>query len=219
MPNTNLNTLTVANTVIPLDKHQRISLNALHNASGAAKHKSPNRWLENQSVQELITELESQGQNYDLGVKAVSKTHGGANRGTFAHQLLAISYAGWISPAFQLQVNQVFLDTKRFKSTERERLNVDRDAYTSLINENIHYDQQYKELQTKYINVLELALTQSTQQSNVKQKAKPNTPLTQDEKNSILKLRSQGLGLGLIAKQVKRSRSSVRNVLISAGVY
>lgn len=219
MPNTNLNTLTVANTIIPLDEHQRISLNALHNASGAAKHKSPNRWLENQSVKELLAELESQGQNYDLGVKAVSKRHGGANRGTFAHQLLAISYAGWISPAFQLQVNQVFLDTKRFKTPERERVNVDREGYTSLIQENIYYDQQYKDLQSKYINVLELALTQSTQQGNVKHKKKPNIPLTQDEKNSILKLRSQGLGLTAIAKQVKRSRSSVRNTLINAGIY
>lgn len=215
MPNTNSNTLTVANTVIPLDEEQRINLNALHKASGGLKKKKPSYWLALEGTKELILELGKA----EISALPVSAIRGGRNSGTFAHQLLAISYAGWISPAFQLQVNQVFLDTKRFKSTERERLNVDRDAYTSLINENIHYDQQYKELQTKYINVLELALTQSTQQSNVKQKAKPNTPLTQDEKNSILKLRSQGLGLGLIAKQVKRSRSSVRNVLISAGVY
>lgn len=217
MPNTNSNTLTVANTVIPLDEEQRINLNALHKASGTGKSKQPYNWVRLQSTQELIEELE---RSSDLrNGLTINKVQGGSKQGTFAHQLLAISYAGWISPAFQLQVNQVFLDTKRFKSTERERLNVDRDAYTSLINENIHYDHQYKELQTKYINVLELALTQSTQQSSVKPKAKPNTPLTQDEKNSILKLRSQGLGLGLIAKQVKRSRSSVRNVLISAGVY
>jgi len=214
MPNSNLNTLTVANTVIPLDEEQRINLNALHKASGVGKSKQPSNWLRLQATKELEAELLKSS---DL--RSLINLSTGRSGGTFAHQLLAISYAGWISPAFQLQVNQVFLDTKRFKSTERERLNVDRDAYTSLINENIHYDQQYKELQTKYINVLELALTQSTQQSSVKPKAKPNTPLTQDEKNSILKLRSQGLGLGLIAKQVKRSRSSVRNVLISAGVY
>lgn len=214
MPNSNLNTLTVANTVIPLDEEQRINLNALHKASGVGKSKQPSNWLRLQATKELEAELLKSS---DL--RSLINLSTGRSGGTFAHQLLAISYAGWISPAFQLQVNQVFLDTKRFKSTERERLNVDRDAYTSLINENIHYDHQYKELQTKYINVLELALTQSTQQSSVKPKAKPNTPLTQDEKNSILKLRSQGLGLGLIAKQVKRSRSSVRNVLISAGVY
>ena len=40
---------------------------------------------------------------------------GGLSQGTFAHELLAISYAGWISPAFQLQVNQVFLDYRTGK--------------------------------------------------------------------------------------------------------
>ena len=35
--------------------------------------------------------------------------------GTFAHELLAISYAGWISAAFQLQVNQTFLDYRQGK--------------------------------------------------------------------------------------------------------
>lgn len=217
MPNTNLNTLTVANTVIPLDEEQRINLNALHKASGTGKSKQPYNWVRLQSTQELIEELE---RSSDLrNGLTINKVQGGTKQGTFAHQLLAISYAGWISPAFQLQVNQVFLDTKRFKTPERERVNVDREGYTSLIQENIYYDQQYKDLQSKYINVLELALTQSTQQGNVKHKKKPNIPLTQDEKNSILKLRSQGLGLTAIAKQVKRSRSSVRNTLINAGIY
>ncbi|WP_277992788.1 phage antirepressor KilAC domain-containing protein [Yersinia enterocolitica] len=40
---------------------------------------------------------------------------GGVNQGTFAHELLAIEYAGWISPAFRLQVNQTFLDYKTGK--------------------------------------------------------------------------------------------------------
>ncbi|MGT3291634.1 KilA-N domain-containing protein, partial [Yersinia enterocolitica] len=37
----------------------------------------------------------------------------GVNQGTFAHELLAIEYAGWISPAFRLQVNQTFLDSTK----------------------------------------------------------------------------------------------------------
>lgn len=214
-----LETITIANTPIPFDAEQRINLNALHKASGTAEHKRPSKWLSNASSKELIDELKSQSPNSGFGFEPVNKVRGGNGGGTFAHQLLAISYAGWISPAFQLQVNQVFLDTKRFKALERERVNVDREGYTSLIQENIYHEQQYKDLQSKYINVLELALTQSTQQGNVKHKKKPNIPLTQDEKNSILKLRSQGLGLTAIAKQVKRSRSSVRNTLINAGIY
>ena len=43
--------------------------------------------------------------------------NGGTQQGTFAHELLSISYAGWISPRYQLQVNQVFLDYKNNAST------------------------------------------------------------------------------------------------------
>lgn len=98
MPNTNLNTLTVANTVIPLDEEQRINLNALHKASGAGKSKQPYNWVRLQSTQELIEELE---RSSDLrNGLTINKVQGGSKQGTFAHQLLAISYAGWISPAF-----------------------------------------------------------------------------------------------------------------------
>ena len=34
----------------------------------------------------------------------------GRGGGTFAHELLAVEYAGWISPAFRLKVNQTFID-------------------------------------------------------------------------------------------------------------
>jgi len=45
--------------------------------------------------------------NFHLGSLWVNKYR---LSGTFAHELLAISYAGWISPAFHLKVNQVFID-------------------------------------------------------------------------------------------------------------
>ncbi|WP_235896028.1 phage antirepressor KilAC domain-containing protein [Yersinia alsatica] len=40
---------------------------------------------------------------------------GGLAQGTFAHELLAIEYAGWISPSYRLKVNQTFLDYKAGK--------------------------------------------------------------------------------------------------------
>ncbi len=215
MPNSHpLATITIANTPIPFDEHQRISLNALHNASGAAKHKAPNRWLENHSVQELIAELESQGQNCDLGIKVVSKTHGGANRGTFAHQLLAISYAGWISPAFQLQVNQVFLDTKRLKQPEQESIRVDKQVYHALLQESLAHEQGYNELQQKYIELLEQTVALHTRKLTTRA---PNIPLNQVEHSKILNLAAKGLGYTAIAKEVGRSRSAVRNVIIANG--
>ncbi len=41
--------------------------------------------------------------------------NGGTTPGTFAHELLAIEYAGWISPKFRLLVNQTFIDYKTGK--------------------------------------------------------------------------------------------------------
>lgn len=97
----------IAGVQISTDDQGRFNLNLLHKASGLGKHKAPNKWLENKSAQELIQELEFQ--TPDSG-SALKVNNGGSNPGTFAHELLAISYAGWISPSFQLQVNQVFLD-------------------------------------------------------------------------------------------------------------
>ncbi|MEI8668850.1 KilA-N domain-containing protein [Pseudoalteromonas sp. B131b] len=110
--------LIISNTLIPVDHYNRVNLNALHKASGLGKHKAPNKWLSNVSTKELILEL-----NSDLSLGKIEQTpnsgsalevnNGGSNRGTFAHELLAISYAGWISPKFQLEVNRVFLHSKR----------------------------------------------------------------------------------------------------------
>ncbi|MBS2781757.1 phage antirepressor KilAC domain-containing protein [Aeromonas salmonicida] len=94
----------IAGIDITTDEAGRFNLNALHQASGLGAEKAPSKWLRNKQTQELVAEVEKQtGQICIVSIE-------GRNGGTFAHELLAISYAGWISPAFQLQVNQVFLD-------------------------------------------------------------------------------------------------------------
>lgn len=99
----------IAGIEITTDAEGRFSLNALHRASGKGESKEPNKWLALSGTGELIAELVStEGSCGSL----VSIQKGGSSPGTFAHKLLAISYAGWISPSFQLQVNQVFLDYK-----------------------------------------------------------------------------------------------------------
>jgi len=100
----------VAGIEIAVDEYGRFNLNAIHRASGLGKHKSPNKWLENASAKELLAELDAQTPNSGLAQKSLNVVKGGKSPGTFAHELLAISYAGWISPAFQLKVNQVFMD-------------------------------------------------------------------------------------------------------------
>ena len=98
----------IAGHEITTDEHGRFNLNAIHRASEAGKGKEPSYWTATKQAQELISEVK--GQTKDSWFEPLESIRGGAQRGTYAHELLAISYAGWISPKFQLQVNQVFLD-------------------------------------------------------------------------------------------------------------
>lgn len=90
-----------------MDEHGRVSLNALHKASEANRSKSPSEWLRQNQAQELIEEVKSQTGDSRFGLP-FQVIRGGSAPGTYAHPDLAISYAGWISPAFQLQVNRTF---------------------------------------------------------------------------------------------------------------
>ncbi|HEL7984744.1 TPA: KilA-N domain-containing protein [Escherichia coli] len=61
-------------------------------------------WLALDGTKKLIAELEKQ----TTGITVVTKEG-------FAHELLAVEYAGWISPAFRLHVNQTFIDYRTGK--------------------------------------------------------------------------------------------------------
>lgn len=103
----------IAGVEITTDAHGRFNLNALHRASGGEKSKQPSNWIRLEATQALIAELESHSS--DLRSAPTSTVNGGSAPGTFAHELLAIDYAGWISPAFRLQVHQVFIDFRTGK--------------------------------------------------------------------------------------------------------
>ncbi|WP_399353640.1 KilA-N domain-containing protein [Thiohalorhabdus denitrificans] len=87
---------------MPVNEHGRVSLNALHRASGAGSEKGPGRWRRSRQAQELAEELRP-----DVASDPVSVASTGSP-GTYAHPDLGISYAGWIRPAFQVQVNRTF---------------------------------------------------------------------------------------------------------------
>ena len=111
---------TLANNSLPVicgveittDAEGRFNLNALHKASGGRDAKRPKAWMATKQAQELIEELR---QNPAFGEDVIKVVKGGRAPGTFAHELLAVEYAGWISPSYRLQVNQTFLDYKTGK--------------------------------------------------------------------------------------------------------
>ena len=104
----------IAGVTINQDEEGRFCLNALHQASRTTSAKQPSNWLRLDSTVELKNELIDSFNSSDLMSLPIVKTPGRYG-GTFAHKLLAISYAGWISSSFQLQVNQTFLDFKTGK--------------------------------------------------------------------------------------------------------
>ncbi len=99
----------VAGVQIIVDSEGRYNLNALHRASGNQKKDSPSYWLALDSTQALVFAVK----NKTTVIPVVSRE--GRNGGTFAHELLAVSYAGWISPEFQIEVNQTFIDYRTGK--------------------------------------------------------------------------------------------------------
>ncbi|EBW8394016.1 KilA-N domain-containing protein [Salmonella enterica subsp. enterica serovar Florida] len=97
----------VVGVEIPLDESGRYNLNTIHKASGEGDDKSPGQWLRRKTTKELIKELDanllknSQDVNLHSAQKSINVVNGGTNPGTFAHELLAVSYAGWIRASFQ----------------------------------------------------------------------------------------------------------------------
>jgi hypothetical protein len=99
--------LIIAGVTIIQDDHGRYNLNALHQASGSTEAKKPGNWIKRASTRALQAELETQ-----VSFLTLETIHGGERSGTYAHELLAVEYAGWISPAFRLKVNQAFIDSR-----------------------------------------------------------------------------------------------------------
>lgn len=107
----------ISHTALPMisgvevlaDGQGRFSLNAIHRAYEAytgkeQPSKAPAQWIRNKQAQEFVSEVEKE----TVEICIVSTE--GRNGGTFAHELAAVEYAGWISPAFRIKVNQTFID-------------------------------------------------------------------------------------------------------------
>ncbi|MEQ1962368.1 KilA-N domain-containing protein [Xenorhabdus khoisanae] len=161
----------VVGVEIPLDEFGRYNLNTLHKASSEGEEKAPNRWLRTKHAKELIAELESKLlkniQTPDLASarKVVDVNNGGTSPGTYAHELIAVSYAGWIRPDFQLDVNQAFIDFKSGNS------GISINALPSLDHMVGHFDELRHQLARDEKNEAEL-LSVCSQIMNARKKTK-----------------------------------------------
>ena len=151
--------LIIADVTILQDVQGRYSLNTLHQASDASEIKRPGQWLKRKSTQALIAELDTQ-----MSFSTCDVVTGGNRAGTYVHELLAVSYAGWISPAFQLRVNAAFLAQTR---GARQTPQVRDPAIQMLIDMAVHLD----EVRTQAFEAKEEAAIAVAQAARAEQKA------------------------------------------------
>jgi hypothetical protein len=105
----------IAGVEIFVDREGRYNLNALHKAyereeGRAFQNKAPAKWFRTQQVREYVDYVDGH-----ICPSPVVSKKGGLDQGTFAHELIAIEYAGWLSPKFRAVVNQTFIDYRTGK--------------------------------------------------------------------------------------------------------
>ena len=121
---------TIAGVEVFTDDQGRFSLNAIQRAhevlTGREQpHKAPAQWLRTKQAQEFIKEIS----DMQICTSPIEAKKGGlGEQGTFAHELAAVEYAGWISPAFRIKVNQTFIDYRTNKLRPSPEALDERDA-------------------------------------------------------------------------------------------
>ncbi|MBQ5149542.1 KilA-N domain-containing protein [Citrobacter freundii] len=106
---------------ITMDEVGRYNLNALHKAAmaegDATENQRPSQFIRNRQIQRFVETL-SRVQKCTLEQNQPLKViNGGGNQGVWAVELLAIRYAAWIKPEFEIEVYQTFRDYRTGKLT------------------------------------------------------------------------------------------------------
>ena len=136
------NQLTILNT--PITQIDNLfSLNLVHQSEGGeAKHK-PSNFLRLDTTQELIAEIESDGQTQAV------KVYRGSQGGTYVCEELVLSYAMWISPKFHLIVLRAFLAMHKSESQNANQIQPLADEPLNLLVQAYHFLYQASDLRTK----------------------------------------------------------------------
>lgn len=101
----------IDNIAVRTDAHGRYCLNDLHKAAiangKAGESQRPGAFLQSDPVQAFIAALDAD-QGDAIKVASVRSIKGGKAQGTYAVELVAIRYAAWIDPAFEVRVYRTF---------------------------------------------------------------------------------------------------------------
>lgn len=107
-------TIIIENTRVRSNEYGTYNLNDLHRAAmsgGIAKEwQRPSQFLKADGVREFVEEA-TRVLKVTLEQNQILKVvNGGNNRGTWAHEIIALRYASWLSAAFEVKVYQTFRD-------------------------------------------------------------------------------------------------------------
>ena len=141
--------LIIADTTVGINQDGMYCLNHLHKAAmdqgKASDHHKPANFMRNSDVSAFIAALESEAQI------CASKTVKGGRSGTWAVELVAMKYAGWIDPSYEVQVYRAVQALKHGDIEKAVSLSGSKEARRAL-------DEKYKaqtiELQIKNAKAL-----------------------------------------------------------------
>ncbi|EOT0230467.1 KilA-N domain-containing protein [Enterobacter hormaechei] len=121
-------TVNVYGISVRVDSAGRYNLNDLHAAAvangEATESQRPNKFIRSATVKRFVSALDSRGQKCRLEEnQSLNIVNGGVNQGVWAAELLAIRYAAWIRPEFEIRVYETFREAVLNGLSNMNRLN------------------------------------------------------------------------------------------------
>ncbi|WP_033756014.1 KilA-N domain-containing protein [Pantoea sp. NGS-ED-1003] len=106
-------TVIVNGVSVRVDKEGRYNLNDLHAAAvvkgDANESQRPSKFIRSAAVKRFVNALNGRGQKSPLEqYQSLSVVNGGNQQGVWGVELLAIRYAAWINPEFEIRVYETF---------------------------------------------------------------------------------------------------------------
>lgn len=104
--------IVIENVQVRSNEYGTYNLNDLHKAAMAGgladKWQKPSQFLKSDGIQAFVKEVTKVLKDTLEQNQILKKVHGGCERGTWAHELIALRYAAWLSAAFEVRVYQTF---------------------------------------------------------------------------------------------------------------
>ncbi|OVG36155.1 hypothetical protein B5L94_07905 [Klebsiella pneumoniae] len=121
-------TVSVNGVSVRVDDEGRYNLNDLHAAAvangEATESQRPSNFLRSEQVKRFISALKAKAQKRALEeIQPLKVIKGGSESGAWGVELLAIRYAAWIKPEFEIEVYEVFRTVVRMGIGAMSRLN------------------------------------------------------------------------------------------------